>query len=215
MDWTNFWASNKKEIDPIAPRHTAVDTKDTVKATITNGPTEAHTEDKFKIPKAGDAGGKKKVGYSKHLILDQEDVKLFKQDEEITLMNWGNAIVRKIIGSNPITDIELELHLEGDVKKTEKKVTWLSTGPAELIPAEVWEFDHLFTKDKLEEEDNWEDFVNKESSSKTIQLCDANVADLKEDDIIQLERKGYFRVDKPAGDGKPLVLFGIPTGKTK
>jgi glutamyl-tRNA synthetase len=57
--------------------------------------------------------------------------------------------------------------------------------------------------------------VNKESSSKTIQLCDANVADLKEDDIIQLERKGYFRVDKPAGDGKPLVLFGIPTGKTK
>ena len=215
MDWTNFWASNKKEIDPIAPRHTAVDTKDTVKATITNGPAEAHTEDKFKIPKAGDAGGKKKVGYSKHLILDQEDVKLFKQDEEITLMNWGNAIVRKIIGSNPITDIELELHLEGDVKKTEKKVTWLSTGPAELIPAEVWEFDHLFTKDKLEEEDNWEDFVNKESSSKTIQLCDANVADLKEDDIIQLERKGYFRVDKPAGDGKPLVLFGIPTGKTK
>jgi len=38
---------------------------------------------------------------------------------------------------------------------------------------------------------------------------------LKEDDIIQLERKGYFRVDKPAKDGKGLVLFGIPTGRTK
>jgi glutamyl-tRNA synthetase len=211
MDWTNFWASNKKEIDPIAPRHTAVDTKDTVKATLTNGPADPYTEEKPKHAK-NPAIGMKKVGYSKNLILDQEDVKLFKQDEEITLMNWGNAIVRKIVGSDPITEIELELHLDGDVKK----VTWLSTGPAELIPAEVWEFNHLFTKDKLEEEDNWEDFVNKESASKTVQLCDANVVDLKEDDIIQLERKGYFRVDKPVGkDGKGLVLFGIPTGRTK
>ena len=44
---------------------------------------------------------------------------------------------------------------------------------------------------------------------------DSNAADLKEDDIIQLERKGYFRVDKAAKDGKGLQLFGIPTGKTK
>ncbi len=83
------------------------------------------------------------------------------------------------------------------------------------MKAEVWEFDHLFTKDKLEEEDNWEDFVNKDSASKTEQLCDSNVKDLKEDDIIQLERKGYYRVDKAAKDGAGLVLFGIPTGKTK
>jgi glutamyl-tRNA synthetase len=49
----------------------------------------------------------------------------------------------------------------------------------------------------------------------TSQLCDANVADLKEDDVIQLERKGYFRVDKPSVGGKGLVLFGIPTGRKK
>jgi glutamyl-tRNA synthetase len=214
MDWTNFWASNKKAIDPIAARYTAVDTKHTVKATIINGPAEAYTEKKDKHAK-NEHVGQKTVGYSKNLILDQEDVKLFKQDEEITLMNWGNAIVRKIIGSDPITAIELELHLAGDHKKTEKKVTWLSTGPEELIPAEVWEFDHLFTKDKLEEEDNWEDFVNKDSASMTVQLCDANVKELKEDDIIQLDRKGFYRVDKAAGEGQKLVLFGIPTGKTK
>ncbi|CZR65383.1 probable glutamate--tRNA ligase [Phialocephala subalpina] len=214
MDWTNFWASNKKEIDPIAPRHTAVEIKDAVKAVVINGPDKAYTEDKPKHGK-NPAVGIKKVAFSKHLIFDQEDVKLFKQDEEITLMNWGNAIVRKINGSNPITDIELELHLEGDVKKTEKKVTWLSTDGQDLVKAEVWEFDHLFTKDKLEEEDNWEDFINKDSASKTEQLCDSNVTDLKEDDIIQLERKGYFRVDKAAKDGAGLVLFGIPTGKTK
>jgi glutamyl-tRNA synthetase len=214
MDWTNFWASNKKEIDPIAPRHTAVEINGSVKALILNGPEEPSSVDKPKHNK-NPAVGLKKVFFSKNLILDQEDVKLFKQGEEITLMNWGNAFVRKITGSGPITNIELELHLEGDVKKTEKKVTWLSVDGQDLVKAEVWEFDHLFTKDKLEEEDNWEDFVNRDSAKMVEQLCDANVKDLKEDDIIQLERKGYFRVDKAATDGKGLVLFGIPTGKTK
>ncbi len=214
MDWTSFWAANKKEIDPVAPRHTGVDIEGAVKATVINGPAAGYTEDKPKHNK-NPAVGTKKVAFSKDIILDQEDVRLFKQDEEITLMNWGNAYVRKITGSDPITSIELELHLEGDVKKTEKKVTWLSTSPHDLVKTEVWEFDNLFTKDKLEEEDNWEDFVNKDSAKMVEQLCDANVMDLKEDDIIQLERKGYFRVDKAAGPGKPLVLFGIPTGKSK
>ncbi|TVY83726.1 putative cytoplasmic glutamate--tRNA ligase [Lachnellula suecica] len=213
MDWTNFWASNKKEIDPIAPRHTSVDTINAVKATVTNGPDNPYSEDKPKHNK-NPAVGMKKVTYSKDILLDQEDVKLFKQDEEITLMNWGNAYVRKIIGSNPITALELELHLEGDVKKTEKKVTWLSSDQ-ELVKADVWEFDYLMTKDKLDEGDNWEDFVNSKSSSKIEALVDANANDLKADDLIQLERKGYFRVDKAAEGGKGLVLFGIPTGKTK
>lgn len=214
MDWTNFWATNKREIDPVAPRHTAVESKDAVKATVINGPTNPYTEDKPKHAKNA-AVGLKKVAYSKQLILDQDDVKLFKQDEEITLMNWGNAFVRKIIGSNPITEIELELHLEGDVKKTEKKVTWLSTDGQKLVPAEAWEFDYLITKDKLENEDNWEDFFNPESGKKIDVVCDCNLADVHDGDIIQLERKGYFRVDKAAKDGQPAVLFGIPTGKAK
>ncbi|TVY15865.1 putative cytoplasmic glutamate--tRNA ligase [Lachnellula arida] len=213
MDWTNFWASNKKEIDPIAPRHTSVDTINAVKATVLNGPEKPYTEDKPKHNK-NPAVGTKKVAYSKNLLFDQEDAKLFKQDEEITLMNWGNAYVRKIVGSDPVTALELELHLDGDVKKTEKKVTWLSEDQA-LVKAEVYEFDYLMTKDKLDEGDNWEDFVNPNSSSKIETLVDANATDLKADDIIQLERKGYFRVDKAAEGGKNLVLFGIPTGKTK
>jgi glutamyl-tRNA synthetase len=214
MDWTNFWASNKKEIDPVAPRHTAVEKKNAVKAIIIGGPNKAYVEDKPKHTKNSTLGIKKVV-YSSHIILDQEDVKLFKQDEEITLMSWGNAIVRKFIGSNPITEIELELHLDGDVKKTEKKITWLSVEGQDLIPADLYDFEYLITKDKLEEDDNWEDFLTPESASKSDSLCDVNVADLKEDDIIQLERKGYYRVDKPYKDGKPAVLFSIPTGKTK
>jgi len=213
MDWHSFWASNKNVIEPVAPRHTSVDTKGAVKAYITNGPTTPYTEDMPKHQK-NEALGTKKVAFSNHILLDQDDVKLMKVDEEITLMKWGNAYVRKINGSEPITDIELELHLEGDFKKTSLKVTWLSEG-SELVPAKCYDFDYLITKDTLEETDNWEDFLNPDSCVETDALCDSNVADLKEDDIIQIERKGYYRVDKPAKDKEPVILFGIPTGRVK
>jgi glutamyl-tRNA synthetase len=45
-------------------------------------------------------------------------------------------------------------------------------------------------------------------------LCAANLVDGKEDDIVQLERKGYFRIDKVVEDGlgRRAVLFKVPTG---
>ncbi|KAI9744376.1 MAG: hypothetical protein M1818_001905 [Claussenomyces sp. TS43310] len=212
MDWTNFWATNKKIIDPVAPRYTSIDKKDHVTATVVGGPAKPYVEDKPKHAKNPDVGTKK-VAYSSRIILDQEDVKLFKEDEEITLMSWGNAFVRKIQGSNPITSIELELHLEGDVKKTDKKVTWLSVEGQDIISAELVEFDYLITKDKLEEDDNWEDFLTPQTEYRSEGLCDSNVKHLKEGDIIQFERKGYYRVDRSFKDGTPPVLFMIPTGK--
>jgi len=137
----------------------------------------------------------KKVVYNRHLILDQEDAKPSEQDEEITLIAWGNAIVRKINRSSldcrsPVVDIELELHLEGDVKKTEKKITWLSTEGQSLIPVELVDFDYLLTKDKLEEDDNWEDFLTEQTEFRSAAFCDTNLALCKTGDIIQLGRKG-------------------------
>lgn len=153
--------------------------------------------------------------------MEQEDAETLEQDEEITLMNWGNAIVRKVERSllqNPldrhITSIELELHLQGDVKKTKKKLTWLSKDQ-ELVPVVLYEFDHLITKDKLEEDDNVDDFLTPVTEIKTEALADCNVADLKEGDIMQFDRKGYYRVDKPFLHGQPAHLFQIPTGKAK
>lgn len=219
MDWTIFWNINKKEIDSIAPRHTVVNQQKTVIATIIKrGPEKAYTEERPRHNKNSTLGTKK-VAYSRQLILDQEDAKLFKQDEEITLMACGNAIVRKINRfsldyRSPVIDIELELHLKGDVKKTEKKITWLSTEGQSLIPAELVDFDYLLTKDKLDEDDNWEDFLTEETEFWTAAFCDANLATCRMGDIIQLERKGYFRVDAPYKDGKAAVLFNIPTGKT-
>ena len=80
---------------------------------------------------------------------------------------------------------------------------------------ELVEFDYLITKDKLEEDDNYEDFLNPTTEIRTEAVADCNVADLKVDDIIQFDRKGYFRVDKAFQHGQPAIFFQIPTGKGK
>ncbi|KAL8829431.1 MAG: hypothetical protein Q9191_002022 [Dirinaria sp. TL-2023a] len=218
LDWTLFWATNKKYIDPVAPRHTAVHEDNVVTATVKGARVAAYTENKPKHGKNPELGSKK-VAYSPSILISQSDAQAFAQDEEITLMNWGNAIVRKISHSlNPlhrstVTGLELELHLQGDVKKTKQKITWLSKEGQELIPVELVDFDYLITKDKLEEEDNVDDFLTKQTEFRTTALADCNVAELAEDDIIQFERLGYFRVDRAFQHGKPAVLFNIPTGK--
>ncbi len=217
LDWTLFWATNKKYIDPVAPRHTAVANENAVTASVKGARVAAYTEDKPKHIK-NLVLGTKKVAYSDTILIDQADARTFEQDEEITLMNWGNAIVRKVSHSlNPlnrlVTGLELELHLQGDVKKTKQKITWLSTQGQELIPVELVDFDYLITKDKLEENENLEDFLNMNTEFRTEALADCNVAELKENDILQVERKGYFRVDRAFIHGKPAVLFNIPTGK--
>ncbi|KAF2422168.1 glutamyl-tRNA synthetase [Tothia fuscella] len=218
LDWTTFWATNKKYIDPIAKRYTAIESKDKVTVTVVGARAAPYSELKPVHAKNTELGTKKVV-YSGNIIIDQADAASFAQDEEITLMNWGNAFVRKISHSlNPlhlslITSLELELHLQGDVKKTSKKITWLSTDQ-ELVKVELVDFDYLITKNKLEEEDNYEDFLTPKTEFRVEAVGDENVAGLNVDDVIQFDRKGYYRVDRAFKHGEPAVLIAIPTGKT-
>ena len=218
LDWTLFWATNKKYIDPVAPRHTAINKAHAVPTTINGARVAPYTEDKPKHGKNPDLGTKK-VAYAPNILIEQEDAQSFAQDEEITLMNWGNAIVRSISHSfNPLTSttvtaLELDLNLTGDVKTTAKKVTWLATAGQELIPVEMVDFDFLITKDKIEEDENYEDFLTPQTEFRTEGLADGNVAELAVGDIIQFERKGCYRVDRAFAHGEPAVLFSIPTGK--
>lgn len=214
LDWSKFWTTNKKYIDPIAPRHTAIDKADMVEANV-KGIEGIQTAEKPRHGKNPDVG-LKQVVYSNTALIDQADAKSFSLNEEITMMNWGNAFVRKIDtnpGSGLVTGLDMELHLQGDVKKTDKKITWLSKGQ-DIVPVELVDFDHVITKDKLEPEDNMDDFLNRKTEFRSEAWGDCNVAALAESDIIQFERKGYFRVDRPYKDGEPAVLFNIPSGKT-
>jgi hypothetical protein len=69
---------------------------------------------------------------------------------------------------------------------------------------------------QVEEEDDFHELVNPKTKFETAAVGDVNMTSLKEGDIIQLERKGYYIVDQPhSGSDKPLVLFNIPDGRTK
>lgn len=216
LDWTIIWATNKKVIDPLSARHTAVFSEDAVTAKIIGGPATPTSEEKPKHAKIASLG-EKTVYYGPQVLLDQADAASFKDGEEITLMSWGNAFVSNITKSpeGKVTGLDLTLHLEGDFKKTEKKVTWLEKGKQKLCPVELVDFDYLITKDKLEEEDNVADFVNKNTEFRVQAVGDENVWKMNEGDIIQFERKGYYRLDKQAKGESPAVFFCIPTGKEK
>ena len=78
-------------------------------------------------------------------------------------MDWGNAIIRKktVDASGEVKAIEADLYLEGDFKKTKKKITWLPANDASaLVNVTLLDYDYLITKKKLEEGDDVKDFVS-------------------------------------------------------
>ncbi|RKP36299.1 tRNA synthetases class I, catalytic domain-containing protein [Dimargaris cristalligena] len=220
LEWDKLWALNKKVIDPVAPRHTAITEKDLCVANVLDCPALPHAKDVPKHKK-NPAVGTKKVYTSSTLCLDAEDAAALEVGEEVTLMDWGNMIVRRIQRdetSGVVQVVDLEMHLEGDFKKTKKKLTWLSMlTPAEepgLIQCVLLDYDYLITKKKLEENDDWKDFITPVTEFKVPALGDSNLHALKQGDIIQLERRGYYICDKPSTPESPAVhLIRIPDGK--
>ena len=130
-------------------------------------------------------------------------------------MDWGNAIVRskEKNADGKITSVVVDLNLEGDFRKTKKKITWLAQPTPEDLLASVAlvDFDYLITKKKLEENDDVKDFVTPVSEFKEFGYADANVLELKTGDVIQFERKGYYIYDSEKVGIREF--FKIPDGK--
>ncbi|KAI0807854.1 glutamate-tRNA ligase [Fomes fomentarius] len=217
LEWDSLWTLNKKVIDPVAPRFWALSKANLVPVTIKGGPAEIEVKSLPKHKKNPEVGEKNTV-YSSQIYLEQEDALSFDDQEEITLMDWGNAIVRSKTAneSGTVTAIELDLHLEGDFRKTKKKITWLPqavTGEHSLVEVTLLDHDYLITKKKLEENDDVQDFVTPQSEFREDALADANVRALKKGDIIQFERKGYYIFDgAAAADGRHEFIH-IPDGR--
>lgn len=80
------------------------------------------------------------------------------------------------------------------------------------------EFDHLISKSKLAEDENFQDFVNPITKAEKTALCDPCVKNVAVGQVIQLERYGFYRCDEAAMfengvQTKNAVLFYIPDGK--
>lgn len=238
LEWDSLWTLNKKIIDPIAPRFWAIskngmyvcpsdvwacaktDVFDScrVKVTIKGGPSAPEVKTLPKHKKNPEVGEKKTV-FSSNILIQQEDAVSFDDNEEITLMDWGNAIVRskETNADGVITHITMDLHLAGDFRKTKKKITWL-TDPAAyadhpLIETTLLDYDYLITKKKLEEDDDVKDFVTPQSEFRDDALADANVVALNKGDIIQFERKGYYIYDGVSKETGRREFIHIPDGR--
>ncbi|EMD38118.1 hypothetical protein CERSUDRAFT_113249 [Gelatoporia subvermispora B] len=214
LEWDSLWTLNKKVIDPIAPRFWAISKTDMVPVTINGGPAEPEVKSQPKHKKNPEVGEKLTV-YSSQIFVEQEDALSFDDQEEVTLMDWGNAIVRKktVDGSGKITALEMDLHLAGDFRKTKKKITWLAQSTPAHALAEVTLLDHdyLITKKKLEEGDDWRQFVTPVTEFREDALADANVLALKNGDVIQFERKGYYIFDGENAGRREFIH--IPDGR--
>ncbi|KAH0622690.1 hypothetical protein JD844_025203 [Phrynosoma platyrhinos] len=229
MEWDKIWSFNKKlraickkVIDPVAPRYTALLKNEVV---IVNIP-EAQEEMKevAKHPKNAEVG-LKPVWYSSKVLIEGADAETLTEGETVTFINWGNIIITKIHknSTSKVTSIDAKLNLENkDYKKT-AKITWLAETPrAPLIPAVCVNYEHLITKPVLGKEEDFKQYVNRNSKQEELMYGDPCLKDLKKGDIIQLQRRGFYICDQPyepvspySCKEAPCVLIYIPDGHTK
>jgi hypothetical protein len=101
-----------------------------------------------------------------------------------------------------------------DFKKT-KVVHWIPRDETKTTKVKLVEFDHLISVRKMEEDTKIEDVVTATSRFETIALAEKAIESIKKGDFIQLERIGYYYVDKDLSESDIMVLHYIPDGKTK
>lgn len=221
MEWDKIWAINKQKIDPIVPRYPAV-AEDAAWLKL-DGPAEPTTKMEKKHPK-NDELGERLLIHSKDVYIEQEDAQAIESGEQVTLLHWGNAYVDKVTRdkSGKVTELVGRLNLEGNVKDTKKKIHWVPKLEEQVTHLILREFDHLVTKPKMEDDDDLNVIINPQSVVDTKAIGDPLVKGLPKGTMMQLERRGYFIVDRPAfqpGQGvspsEPMVLVKIPDGKSK
>lgn len=93
LEWDKLWALNKKVIDPVAPRHTAVIKEHMVHCNVQGAPATPEVKEVLKHKKNPDVGTKKTT-YSNKIVVDQEDAKTFEIGEEVKIWdNWMMEIL--------------------------------------------------------------------------------------------------------------------------
>ncbi|EST08650.1 Glutamyl/glutaminyl-tRNA synthetase, class Ib, anti-codon binding domain protein [Kalmanozyma brasiliensis GHG001] len=214
MEWDNIWTINKRIIDPVVPRYTALDKEGLVKVTV-KGASPRHTKEVARHKKNAELGTKVTV-FDDVVYVEQADARSFAAGEEVTFMDWGNVIIdsKEQDAAGNVSAISATAHLDGDFKKTKKKVTWLAASSSnDLVEIDLLDFDYLITKKKLEEDDNFADFVTPNSEFRAVALADNNVVSLKQGAAIQFERKGYYILDAVKGKEGRMEFIKIPDGK--
>ncbi|XP_039757718.1 bifunctional glutamate/proline--tRNA ligase isoform X4 [Pararge aegeria] len=222
MEWDKIWAINKKVIDPIAPRFTALETSP-VPVNLKGVQSETSLNVQLH-PKNPDVGTKA-IWISKRLLIDQLDAKALKVGENATFINYGNVMIDNInrTPDGTVTSIDATPNLENkDFKKT-IKLTWLAETPqSPTVETYCVYFDHIISKPLLGKDEDFKQYIGHQTRWEVPMLGESALSKVKVGDIIELQRRGFFRVDVAAGPpsphtsrATPLILFHVPDGRTK
>lgn len=215
MEWSKLWNYNIQILNPSVPRYTAVSDELKVTCTVVNGPADEEAITRPRHKQNADLGVKPFYRTS-NLLLDAEDVALLKEGEEVTLMDWCNGFVKNIkideATKMPVS-ADIELNPTGDVKKTKFKLTWVPNDNEKTVLVQCNEYDHLLTKKKPDPEESIDGLIA--PVTKFSQVCRGELAmnELKVGDFLQIERRGYYIVDKI--EAGLITLIAIPDGREK
>ena len=221
MEWDKIWAFNKKVIDPVAPRYTALENQNQIVINVAGAKLESVQVPLH--PKNNDVG-MKTVWMGPQVLVDYADAECLQEGENATFINWGNLMINKINKTgDKITSVDATLNLDNkDYKKT-LKLTWLcKLAPSEYPPTFCVYFEHIISKAVLGRDEDFKNYIGHETRSETAMMGDPELKNLKKGAIIQLQRRGYFKVDQAYGPAsefsgveRPVVLFFVPDGHTK
>ena len=128
-------------------------------------------------------------------------------------------------GCKPLASLESN-NPTGSFKTTKKRLQWV-TKSKDIV--EMHEFGYLLNAPKIRKDDDdnivdaegnpakFEDYLNPVEKTHAVSrlIGEASLRLTSADDVLQLERIGYFRCDKASTGSAPLVLFMIPDGKEK
>ncbi|CAH8618148.1 unnamed protein product [Schistosoma haematobium] len=235
MEWDKIWSFNKKIIEPVAPRTTALlldssymghnGTPPGLVRVHVHGQT-GYTEKKVQIHPKNESLGYRSILLGPEVFVEQADALCFKKGENVTFINWGNLRIMDIHKQGQlIVSIDACLNLEDtDYKKT-LKITWLADpkdSHLPLIPVSCLTYDNLLNKAILGKDDDFKLYVNKYSKKEQCLLGDPDLCHVKKGDIIQIQRRGFYICDAPyesaclaTGHESPCVLINIPDGSSK
>ncbi|CAJ0594245.1 unnamed protein product [Cylicocyclus nassatus] len=224
MEWDKIWSFNKKVIDPVAPRYTALDSASLVPVFISTPVTVEEVQ--VPLHPKNQSVGSKSIWRSAKLLVEQADACEMKSGDTVTFVNWGNIKISSVEKSDgKVTQIYAVLDLANqDFKKT-MKVTWIAEAEAPsaaLIPVVTVDYDHIISKAIIAKEDDWKNYINYDSVHYTKMVGEPALLSVKKGDIIQLQRKGFYICDHVyqqksdfSASETPLLLIYIPDGHIK
>lgn len=225
MEWDKIWTFNKKVIDPIAPRYTALEAQATVLVRVAGQTSEAEVE--VALHPKNTSVGTKRQRIGPRLRIDAADAELLHEGTMATFINWGNMLVTQVTrtADGQISAVDVQPQLDNKDFKNTPKLTWLcesATPEGAATPVVCVYFENIISKPVLSKNDNFEDFVAEDTRVEVPMSGEPGLRDCKEGDIIQLTRRGFFRVDRAyrpeseyTGVTGPAVLFAIPDGHLK